>query len=518
MNHIHMKISTFSLLCIFILSACSGESQAAAPTDTNVTAGPEQTFFANLLEMKAAYDFSSIQKIDLSNAEDSVSAADGSVWQAADGVVQSVEDLSLNEREGVFVEFSFSEAISTNDPSLSFILQPASAAAAPKVALTFNDIKLATADGEESSIAFPNVLEAQAGTRFALFVNRTQSGGFDVRLWATTQPDQVAFLSIAEPVLDDAALQLGFDVSGTQTLTVYRIWKLAYTPDAQARKEAALEKLSSILGDTQVSEIRPVESLTCGGRVAGENGTFSWEGATNEHCDLGLYLGQALTFDFVLRDPVDDWPKMAIVMLDANMENIEMPTKSLGVALANDRVYIKQDGEDFGSFEYSQGFELEADRTYSAVIVMDEFSEFNISIRPADDPDRIMAVVIQNGAVQSTWLPESGEEWVFGMWLSGDQQVTISNMNILSLGNTASSTTVSTADDSSQVPAAEQVPEWFATGMIPNLNDFYIPEITPYTDIECDEDLHYQNSILDLPVKAEDFTHQCQTETPKVRG
>ena len=97
--------------------------------------------------------------------------------------------------------------------------------------------------------------------------------------------------------------------------------------------------------------------------------------------------------------------KVAIMMLDANLEVSDMPVKNLGLTLANDKAIVKQEYEELGSYAYADGFELEAGVAYSALILMNEQNGFEIQIWPADNPDMRMTVVLDSSNVPPDWLP-----------------------------------------------------------------------------------------------------------------
>jgi hypothetical protein len=54
--------------------------------------------------------------------------------------------------------------------------------------------------------------------------------------------------------------------------------------------------------------------------------------------------------------------------------------------------------------------------------------------------------------------------------------------------------------------------EWVETGNIPNLGDFYITDLTPYDQINCDDEFKSTAALIEFPIVAEDFTHECQID------
>ena len=522
------KILTITVLFSMLLAGCASTSQSAEPVAAQSPAEDSQAFFTNLTSMQAAYNFSAIAAIDLSEAAGATLAESGAVWQAADGDVQVVDGLTLKNKEGFFMEFSYSQPLTEADSIFYFALEPVADGEPVLQPFISLDGLMLLEDGLPAGNAdFQSALDWQAGSRYAMFIYMTEAGGFEVRMWDAVQPEKVALLTADQDLFSGDTVQLGLKLAGEQTLTIHSLWKFVYSGDtgAQPQQSQDIEEITlDELGGYPVISAAAVDALTCENESVGEDGTFFFDAITNKHCDLALKMGEALAFDFVLANPANDWSRVAIIMLDANLEESDMPVKNLGITLANHKAVLKMDYEEIVSIDYRDGFELEGGITYSALIIMNERNGFDIQIWPVDDPDMRMNVVLDNDNVTPDWLPVEGEGWVFGMWQPEEQQITMSNMVHYSLGDAVQDAAEDLDAEESSTSAAQeyqsgsQGAEWAATGNIPNLGDFYIPDLVPYQDIECGDDLLYEDGFLNFPVMAEDFTHQCQTELSEGSG
>ena len=415
----------------------------------------------------------------------------------------------------------FTQSLDNANNVLYFVIQPSGT----MQAFLSKDGLQVLQDGQPlASYAFNETSDWQAGTPYVMFLHRTAAGGLEVSVWDPQDPSRIALLKAEDDILSSGAAQVGFKLAGEQTLIIHDLWTLIYTPDAETAAQAALDAqaaVASILEGYQITETNVVDVLDCDGHVAGEAGAFSWDANANEHCDLNLQTGQALAFDFTLSESVDEWAHVAYVMLDANMDDIQMPTKSLGIPLANDKVVVKQDGEESPSVPYSNGFELSAGVPYSALVVMNAYSEFEISIWPEGDPDLRLSAVINGNNVPSTWLPVEGEQWRFGMWTAEDQQVSITNLVRYTLTEVGSADRVGSQAEEAVVvndgPAADQA-DWAATGEIPNLGEFFIENIHPYGQLDCSDIALSADGGMDFPADTGDTTYECQIDLQEGSG
>ena len=526
------KILTLIVLSNLLLAGCSS---AAQPAEPQLAADPVQAFFTDLSVLQTVYDFSAIEEVYLSAGADTIVSEDGVQWQAQDGEVQPVDGVTLNNGEGIFLTFSFSQSLDETDDALYFELEPLTGDETAQQAFISSDGLMLLKEGlPAGNVAFQDGLDWQTGSSYAMFIMVTQAGGLEVRLWDEGQPEKLALLTSDQTFFAGDAAQFGLKVSGAQTLTIHSMWRLLYDGDAGTSvKTAQTDK-----GQDQVAEAKPAElngypvismasldTMMCEDEPVGENGVFSWGANYNGHCDQRLKMGEALAFDFALANPAESWPKVAFIMLDANMEGTDMPLKGLGIPLANDKVVAKLDGKEIATIEYSDGFELEAGMTYSMLIIMTDDNYFKIEIWPKDNPEMRMNAFLTDDQINPDWLPVEEEQWAFGLWIAEQQQVTITNLVHYTLGDAALDT-AAREEASSEASAANSQgdqpepldPDWVAEGVIPNLNDFFIPEITPYSDIECGDELVYQNRILNLPIENETNTYQCQTEVPERTG
>ena len=471
-------------------------------------------FYTQLAALQSLYGFTAMDKVEFDReCVDFASMEDGSL--------QLLTDLALNDRGGLLLQFSFTQSLDSADNALFFVIQPAGT----KQAFISRDGLQVLQDGQPlASYAFSETPDWQPGTPYVMFLHRTAAGGVEVSVWDSAQPAWIALLKADDDILGSDTAQVGLKLTGEQTLTIHDLWTLIYTPDAETAAQAALDAqaaVASILEGYQITEANVVDALDCDGRVAGEAGAFSWDANANEHCDLSLQTGQALAFDFTLSKSADEWAHMAYVMLDANMDDIQMPTKSLGIPLANDKVVARQDGEESPSVPYSNGFELSADVPYSALVVMNAYSEFEISIWPEGDPDLRLSAVINGNNVPSTWLPVEGEQWRFGIWTAEDQQVSITNLVRYTLTVEDSAGQVVSQSEEAVVinnePAADQ-PDWMETGMIPNLGEFYIENIHPYGQLDCNDIALSADGGMDFPANTGDTTYECQMDLQEGSG
>ena len=75
--------------------------------------------------------------------------------------------------------------------------------------------------------------------------------------------------------------------------------------------------------------------------------------------------------------------------------------------------------------------------------------------------------------------------------------------------NSDSPTEEAASNDSAEIAGTA---EWVETGNIPNLGDFYITGLTPYDQINCDDEFKSTAALIEFPIVAEDFTHECQID------
>jgi hypothetical protein len=405
------------------MTACSGgqpepQLSEAAPDDT------AQSFYTQLAALQSQYGFTAMDKVELTAGADFASTEDGSV--------QLLEDLALNDRGGLLLEFSFTQSLDSADNALYFVIQ----SAGTRQAFISRDGLQVLQDGQPlASYAFNETPDWQPGTPYAMFLYRTAAGGLEVSVWDSAQPAWIALLKAEDDILGSDAAQVGLKLAGEQTLTIHDLWSLIYTPGvAEGQAAQDQDALSSEPVGYQMTSMGTIDSLMCNGRSAGEEGVFTWGDIYNDElCQLSIQMGQALTFDFTLSEPVDQWEDIAYVVLEANRADNQMPTKSLGVPLANDRLMLEEDGDEFDKNEYGEiiytpDLEISAGVLYSASIAMNPDHEFEIAIWPADDPESRITAEIHPEDVPSTWLPVEGEQWQFGIWIVENQQVTISNL------------------------------------------------------------------------------------------
>lgn len=504
-------ISSLILMTLF-LSACGTATEA--PTSAAGAAAVEPDFFSVLDAFQARYNFGAINLVDLGRyasfqAEDTgfllQGAADEPVW---------LSDIVLRPGDGLAVAFSFSDG----DSPWAFVLKPA---AEGSTLLRFAPEGLSAQLGDQAQLMaeYSAPLDWQVETRYVAYLYFNDMGGLDLSVWPDGQLQQVTTASLTQ--VSDTSYTLGMQAPTGQDLTVYSIRDFlggvqkvaqAVTEDApvsETESGALSAEVAAVLGDVGIVDTLTIRELQCNGQTSGVEGVFTWGSGTNANCDLALRMGQGLAFDFTLSQPVQEWANMAYLMLNANMEDSDMPTKKLGVPLANDHVEIKQDDETFDGVSFQNGFELQAGVTYSALILMNEFAEFEIRIWPAGQPDQAMTAKLGEANVPSTWRPVENEDWVFGMWVNENQQVTLSHLFRITLGGDQ----VSAAADVSTEPDSEPVAEesWMATGVIPNLNDFYISDFTPYSAITCADTVFNENAFS-ITAEADPLSYECQLD------
>ena len=115
------KILTLIVLSNLLLAGCSS---AAQPAEPQLAADPVQAFFTDLSVLQTVYDFSAVEEVYLSAGADAIVSEDGVQWQAQDGEVQPVDGVTLNNGEGIFLTFSFSQSLDETDDALYFELEP----------------------------------------------------------------------------------------------------------------------------------------------------------------------------------------------------------------------------------------------------------------------------------------------------------------------------------------------------------------------------------------------------------
>jgi hypothetical protein len=530
------KINSLMLIVVIVLltgcavpvgSSPAWESQGSSDLNSE---NMETAFFSHLLELKTAYGFNAMEEVDFSESINATSFTDGYVLQAGEDVQIVAADL-LRKKEGLFIDFSFSQPLNKSENGFSFVFNFSGSS-------TSNDQLVLSADGlqvikdgqVQADYPFQSELDWQVNTRYGLFLYLNDEGGLDVRVWPVNQPETAVRLTSDQGLVGTANLSMGVKPEGEQTLTFHNLWKMVYSEDAKAQAQAAYSAFVAALDGYQVTDARNVNELECEQRSVGAGGVFSWSNMTNEHCDLDLRMGQALGFDFVLANPVQEWSNIAFLMLDANLEVSDMPVKNLGIPLANENVVIKLDYEELGDYSYNNGFNIQPGIPYSALVVMNAINEFEIEIWPADDPEMRMEFVVDQSNVPPDWLPVEDEKWTFGMWIAEEQQVTISNLYHFMLAGKDLSENPTPEENGNQEQAdeyakateeiatlASQEPEWITTGDIPNLSDFFISHLAPDETITC-ENLAFDAGRLVFPVMNEDLSYQCQMNLAQGTG
>lgn len=503
------------LLAGFLFAGCASPS-AAAPA--GAASAQEPAFFSALAEMERQYGFGTLKALDLSAMDAFLAGKDGFQWQGTAAGAGVLEDVQLQQGDGLAIEFSFAQLPDAADAGWAFKLAPLAGGSS---VLRFSaDGLSAQLDGQQqNTAAFEPIPDWQPGVHYTAFLHLNTAGGLDLHLWETDQPGQVYTATLMDAYIGSA--NLAIELGAAQALIVYRVWKLENMVSSKEQAQISYDTYAAALAGYQIETTHAVDELVCDGQSVGNGDVFTWSAMTNVHCDLSLQMGQALAFNFVLANPANDWVRVTYVMLDANLEGSDMPVKNLGLALANDKAIVKQDYEELGSFEYTDGFELEAGVTYSAVILMNEQNGFEIEIWPMDYPDTRMSVVLDGSNVPPNWLPVDNEEWVFGIWLPEEQQLTISNLYQFSLKDLTQRENSDLPTEEATSYASEEIAgeaEWLETGNIPNLGDFYINDLTPYDQINCDDELKNTAEMVEFRPMAEDFTHNCQIDLAQNSG
>ena len=494
------------LLAVLILTACS--APAAEPDSAPAAPASEVAFFSVLTNFQEEYGFGVLESVDLGEIDAFLAGKDGFQWQGPAGELGTLEDVDLKQGDGLAIEFSFALLPDAADAGWAFELAPLTGGSS---VLRFAvDGLSAQADGQpQSTAAFEQSPDWQPGAHYMAFLHLNANSGLDLRLWETDQPNQVYTAALMD--VYTGPVNLAIESGTAQSLVVYRLWKLENTVSAKAQAQISYDTFAAALADYQIETATAVDEMVCDDQAVGTDGVFTWNAMTNAHCDLSLQMGQALAFNFVLANPADEWARIAIVKLDANLEVSDMPVKNLGLTLANDKAIIKQDYEELGSYAYMDGFELEAGITYSVLILMNEQNGFEIQIWPADNPDVHMSVVLDSSNVPPDWLPVENEEWVFGIWLPEEQQLTLSNLSRFTLGAAAQESTQTDGGVSEE--GSVGLESWQETGVIPNLGDFYIADLSAYDNLTCNDTVFASNAI-DLPAQGDQITNECQIDLP----
>ena len=488
------------LLAGLLLAGCASPAAASAAA---APVAQEPAFFAALNALQLQYGFDKLEALDLGEMDAFLTGKDGYQWQGAEGGV--LEDVQLRQGDGLAIEFSFTQLPDTANAAWAFDLAGGSGV------LRFSADGLNDqANGQATLEPAPNW---QPGAHYTAFLHLNANNGLDLRLWETDQPNQVYTAALMD--VYSGPVNLAIKSGTTQSLIVYRLWKLENTVSVKAQAQISYETFAAALTGYQIETANIVDELVCDDQTVGTDGVFTWNAMTNVHCDLSLQMGQALAFNFVLANPADQWARVAIVMLDANLEVSDMPVKNLGLTLANDKAIVKQEYEELGSYAYMDGFELEAEVTYSALILMNEQNGFEIQIWPADNPDLHMSIVLDSSNVPPDWLPVENEKWIFGIWLPEEQQLTLSNLSRFTLGTAEQDSLESNGETGDGAPeeGAADPESWQATGVIPNLGDFYIADLNAYDSLTCNDTVFASNAI-DLPAQGDQITNECQIDLP----
>ncbi len=449
-----------------------------------------------------------LESIDLSGNDSFLAAENGFIWQSAAGAADWLSEFELKQGDGLAIEFSFTQLPDTADAGWAFSLAPLNGESS---ALRFNTDGLsARMDGQqESSVAFEPAPDWQPDVHYTAFLHLNTAGGLDLRLWAVDQPDPIHTASLPEAAA--GPFNLAIESGSSQTLIVYRIWKLENTVSAKAQTQASQETFASMLADYTIRDTETVEQLNCADKLVGEDGTFTWEARANQHCDLFLQPGQALAFDFVLAQPARDWPGVVYLMLDANLENSNMPVKSLGVTLANAEVVAKLDHQEVASVPYQNSFEFQPGQSYSALILMGMDGEIDIQIWPSGQPDQRMTARLNGENVPSTWIPLENEDWQMGVWVSENQQITLSNLSRFSLAAAAKDSLKNDGETGAATSEENEtdLESWPATGVIPNLGEFFVSDLSAYDSLSCN-DMVFASNAIDLPAQSDQISSECQ--------
>jgi hypothetical protein len=523
MKEKHHTLRWISLLILttLLLTACG--TAKGAPESAAGMAAVEPDFFSALNAFQARYNFSAINMVDLDGFVSFRVEETGFLLQSVADEPTWLPDIVLQPGDGLAVTFSFSNE---NSP-WAFVLEPA---AKDSTLLTFTPEGLSAQLGDQAQLMaeYSATPDWQVETRYLAFLHLNDMGGLDLSVWPDGQLQQVTTASLAR--VSDTSYTLGMEAAAGQDLTIYSIIDLSGgtqkaaqavmddVPESETDSGTLSAEIVAALGDVPIVDTQAIRELQCNGQASGAEGVFTWGSGTNANCDLTLQMGQGLAFNFTLSQPVQEWVNMAYLMLNANMENSEMPTKKLGIPLANDHIEIKQDDETFDGVSFQDGFELQTGVTYSALILMNEQAEFDIRIWPAGQSDQAMTAKLGEADVPSTWRPVENENWVFGMWVNENQQVTLSHLSRITLGGdqvsaaaviSPASDPENTSFDQDEEPVAED--SWMATGIIPNLNDFYVSDFTPYSAITCADTVFNENAFS-ITAETDQLSYECQLD------
>ncbi|MDK2980155.1 MAG: hypothetical protein PWQ55_502 [Chloroflexota bacterium] len=503
------------ILTTLLLSAC--DTAAGAPESAAGAAAVEADFFSTLDAFQARYNFSVINMADLGGYASFQAKEDGFLLQGAADEPTWLPDIVLQPGDGLAVAFSFSDAGS----QWAFVLEPA---AADSTLLRIAPEGLSAQLGDQAQLMdeYSAAPDWQAEKRYVAFLHLNNMGGLDLSVWPDGDLQQITTASLVQ--VSATTYTLGMQAAAGQDLTVYAIRKLS--AGTQKVEQAVVEGASkgdsdngilpaeivAALGDVPIVDMEAIQELQCNGQPFGTQGVFNWGSGSNMNCDLNLQMGQALAFDFQLAQSPQQWENNAYLMLNANMVDSDMPVKKLGVLLGDGNIEIKQDDETFDGVPYENAFSMQAGVNYSALVVMNDQAEFEIRIWPAGQPDQAMTALLGEANVPSTWRPVENENWAMGMWLAANQQVSVSHLYRITLGESQPA-----ADAQAPAQPAEQEPldeeSWMATGEIPNLREFFIPELTAYDGLTCDE-MQFTSNSMDLPGQDDPVVSECQIDLP----
>ena len=155
-----------------------------------------------------------------------------------------LEDVQLKQGDGLAVEFSFAQLPGTADTGWAFILKQT---VGGDIELRFAvDGLIAQADGQQPNVAaFDPALDWQPGAHYTAFLHLNANNGLDLRLWETDQPNQVYTAALMD--VYSGPVNLAIESGTTQSLTVYRLWKLENTVSVKAQAQISYETFAAAL-------------------------------------------------------------------------------------------------------------------------------------------------------------------------------------------------------------------------------------------------------------------------------
>jgi hypothetical protein len=141
--------------------------------------------------------------------------------------------------------------------------------------------------------------------------------------------------------------------------------------------------------------------------------------------------------------------------------------------------------------------------------------EIDIQIWPSGQADQRMTAQLTSQNVPSTWIPQEDENWQMGVWVSENQQITLSNLSRFTLGAAAQDSMESSGETAGSAleEGAADPESWQVTGEIPNLGEFFISDLSAYDSLTCNDTVFASNTI-DLPAQGDQISTECQIDLP----